>query len=196
VQRFLVFTLLLGACSSAAAVQPAPTPEPAGPTSSVVQGAPPSARPETVPAVLPEGFELVAAQITKSDGTVCDLCLWLADNGDRRRRGLMSVTDLGPADGMAFAYGQPGSSNFWMKDTLLPLSIAFYDVDGQYLDAFDMEPCVVNDCSSFPTPGEFLVAIEAHQGTLGELGLEPGSKLELIAGTTQCPEPLQQGPGT
>jgi uncharacterized membrane protein (UPF0127 family) len=140
-----------------------------------------------VPARLPEGFGRVKAQVTKSDGTVCDLCLWLADNADRRRLGLMFVTHLGPADGMAFAYGRPGSTTFSMKETLLPLSIAFYDVAGRYQDAFDMEPCVTEDCQRYQTPDDFLVAIEAHQGTLGELGLEPGSTLELLGGTTQCP---------
>ena len=78
----------------------------------------------------PVGFERVAASAVTSDGTVCDLCLWLADTADLRRRGLMGVTDLGEADGMVFRYPSPTSTGFWMKDTLLPLSVAFYSAGG------------------------------------------------------------------
>ena len=130
--------------------------------------------------VLPEGFELVAARVTEPDGTVCDLCLWLADDADQRGRGLMSVTDLGPADGMAFRYPSPRTGNFWMKNTLLPLSIAFYAPDGGYLDAFDMEPCTGDPCRRYPTARDFLVAVETTQGGLADIGMTPGSNLELL----------------
>ena len=46
-----------------------------------------------VDAVVPEGFEQVAATITAADGTVCELCLWLAATGEQRSQGLMFVTD-------------------------------------------------------------------------------------------------------
>ena len=60
-----------------------------------------------VDAVVPEGFERVAATVTAADGTVCELCLWLAATGEQRSQGLMFVTDLGGADGMAFRYESP-----------------------------------------------------------------------------------------
>lgn len=130
-------------------------------------------------AVLPDGFERVAATATAADGSVCELCLWLADDDDRRARGLMFVTDLGPADGMAFVYDSPRTGNFWMKNTLMPLSIAFFDADGTYLDAFDMEPCVADPCDRYRTPNDFLVAIETTQGGLDELGIGAGTVLAL-----------------
>ncbi len=131
------------------------------------------------PVVVPEGFERVAATVTAADGTICELCLWLADDNDRRARGLMFVTDLGDADGMAFRYDSPRSGNFWMKNTLLPLSIAFFDPAGAYLDSFDMEPCTADPCPTYPTPNEFLIAIEAVEGGLPDLGIGPGSTLAL-----------------
>ncbi len=129
--------------------------------------------------MVPEGFDRVAATITTADGTVCDVCLWLADDNDRRARGLMFVTDLGDADGMAFRYDAPRTGNFWMKNTLLPLSIAFFDAGGAYMDAFDMEPCTADPCPTYRTPSEFLIAIEAVEGGLPELGIGPGSTLTL-----------------
>ena len=131
-------------------------------------------------AALPDGFDRVAARVTEPEGTVCDLCLWIADTGDQRARGLMFVTDLGPADGMAFRYPSPHTGRFWMKNTLLPLSIAFFGPDGRYLDAFDMEPCTAEPCPRYPTPPDFLVAVEVPRGGLPGVGMVPGSTLELL----------------
>lgn len=133
--------------------------------------------------VRPEGFERVAGTITGADGTVCDVCLWLATTGDQRNRGLMGVTDVGDgdgtADGMAFVYPRPHTGSFWMKNTLLPLSIAFFAESGEYLSSFDMEPCTADPCPSYPTPAEFLVAIEVPQGNLPDLAIAEGSTLDL-----------------
>jgi uncharacterized membrane protein (UPF0127 family) len=128
-------------------------------------------------AVVPEGFEQVAATATAADGTVCELCLWVAATGDQRARGLMYVTDLGGPDGMLFRYDSPHSSAFWMKNTVMPLSIAFFDQGGAYLDAFDMAPCSADPCPLYPTPENFVNAIEVPQGMLDELAIAPGSVL-------------------
>jgi uncharacterized membrane protein (UPF0127 family) len=128
-------------------------------------------------AVVPEGFEQVAATATAADGTVCELCLWVAATGDQRARGLMYVTDLGGPDGMIFPYDSPHTSAFWMKNTVMPLSIAFFDQGGAYLDAFDMAPCSADPCPLYPTPENFVNAIEVPQGMLDELAIAPGSVL-------------------
>ena len=128
-------------------------------------------------AVVPQGFEQRAATATKADGTVCDLCLWVAANSDQRALGLMQVTDLGGPDGMVFRYDSPTTAAFWMKNTVMPLSIAFYDQAGAFLDAFDMAPCTADPCPTYPTPSNFADAIEVPQGMLDELGLVPGSVL-------------------
>jgi len=129
--------------------------------------------------VVPQGFEQRAATATKDDGTVCELCLWVAANGEQRALGLMYVTDLGGPDGMVFRYDAPTTSAFWMKNTVMPLSIAFYDAAGAFLDAFDMAPCTADPCPSYPTPSNFVDAIEVPQGMLDELGLVPGSMLAI-----------------
>lgn len=128
----------------------------------------------------PQGFATTSARVTTADGSTCDLCLWLAAHGDQRSQGLMFVTDLGDADGMAFVYPQPRTGAFWMKDTPMPLSIAFYSPDGAFMRSFDMEPCVAEPCESYVTPTDFLVAVEVPQGELDEFGLVDGSTLELL----------------
>lgn len=129
--------------------------------------------------VFPEGFERVRATVSTSDGSICELCLWLAETEDQRRQGLMGVTDLGPADGMAFVYPRPRTGNFWMKDTVLPLSIAFFGSDGGFLSSFDMEPCTTSPCPLYRTARDFVVAIETVQGRLAADGLVAGNVLAL-----------------
>ncbi|HWM22184.1 MAG TPA: DUF192 domain-containing protein [Ilumatobacteraceae bacterium] len=131
--------------------------------------------------MVPQGFGTIAARVNASNGEICDLCLWLADDPASRSLGLMQVTDLGGLDGMAFLYDSPHTTSFTMRNTVMPLSIAFFGADGVHLDEFDMEPCVAEPCPSYPTPADFVVAIEAPQGGLAELGIGNGSTLELLA---------------
>ncbi len=133
----------------------------------------------TTTGVVPQGFQSIAATATAADGTVCEMCLWLADDADLRARGLMFVTDLGGAQGMLFRYPGPTTGSFWMKNTVMPLSIAFFGADGQFLDSFDMQPCTADPCPSYPTPDDFVMAIEAPQGELGSLAIGPGSTLHV-----------------
>ena len=133
-------------------------------------------------ATTPDGFERRMATVVDATGTPCDLCLWVADTSALRSQGMMGVTDMGAADAMAFVYDDPTTGRFWMKDTPMPLSIAFFGADGSYLDAFDMEPCVAensDDCRRYDTPAGFTVAVEAPRGGLPALGIAPGATLVL-----------------
>lgn len=127
--------------------------------------------------IVPEGFATGGFRVIPAVGEPCDLCLWVARTDDERRRGLMGVDDLGGRDGMAFVYATPRTTAFTMRNTLLPLSIAFFDVDGGFLEAFDMDPCVDEPCQRYPTPPDFTVAIEVRRGDLERFGIGPGSRL-------------------
>lgn len=127
--------------------------------------------------VVPEGFATGGFRVLPPVGEPCDLCLWVAQTDDDRRRGLMGVDDLGGRDGMAFVYESPRTTAFTMRNTLLDLSIAFFDADGEFLGAFDMEPCVDEPCQRYPTPPDFTVAVEVRRGDLERFGIGPGSRL-------------------
>src|SRR4029077_17723403 len=97
----------------------------------------------------PVGFDTVAARVTAADGATCDVCVWLAQTPEEQQRGLMGVTDLSGADGMLFRFGGPTTVDFWMRDTPLPLSIAFFAEDGTFVSSADMAPCMTgpdDDC--------------------------------------------------
>ena len=136
--------------------------------------------------VRPEGFTTVAAEVTSADGERCTVCLWLADSADERVRGLMGVTDLGDAVGMAFVFDAPGEGAFVMIGTPTPLSIGWFDSDGGFVSAVDMEPCSQSDssqCERYRADAPYLVAIEMFQGELDAIGIGPGASVELLAGT-------------
>ena len=132
----------------------------------------------------PTGFDTVLVRIGAADGTTCERCMWLADDRQDRARGLMGVTELGGLDGMAFRYDDPDRRTFWMKNTLLPLSIAFVGEDGRVVGSADMTPCRADPCPSYGPDEPFVVAIEVEQGRLAELGISPDSVVELVG---DCP---------
>lgn len=145
--------------------------------------------------VQPAGFTTVRATITDPAGDECEVCLWLADSPDERGRGLMGVTDLGGAVGMAFLFEAPTNVDFYMFQTPTPLSIAWFGVDGAWVGSADMAPCTDQPADACPrySPGAaYDLAIEVfaaasgdggNSGALAELGLAAGSTVVLLEGT-------------
>ena len=130
----------------------------------------------------PAGFDTVAARVTAADGSTCDVCLWAALTPDQRARGLMGVTDVSGADGMVFRFGAVTTSQFWMRDTPTPLSVAFFGADGMFVSAVDMAPCVdgpATACARYAAAGTYADAVEVALGTLPSLLMTPGSRLEV-----------------
>lgn len=119
------------------------------------------------------------ATVTTADGLRCDLCVWLADNGDRRSQGLKFVDDIGPADGMAFVYPAPDTRTYTMDGVRIDLDIAFFDAERTYMEDFGMEACPLGGCRLYPTPEGITVALEVRPGSLPDLGIAPGSTIEI-----------------
>ncbi|MET0662204.1 MAG: DUF192 domain-containing protein [Ilumatobacteraceae bacterium] len=146
--------------------------------------------------VQPTGFTTVRATITDPGGDECEVCLWLADSPDERGRGLMGVTDLGDAVGMAFVFDAPTNGAFYMFQTPTPLSIAWFGGNGAWVASAEMEPCTdrpANECPLYNPGAEYDLAIEvfAADGGLDELGLTAGSTVVLLDGTQalECQTP-------
>lgn len=124
------------------------------------------------------GFTEVALRIVEgTDGEPVVICVLVAASPEQRARGLMGITDLGGYDGMIFRFPTDSDSAFWMKDTLLPLSIAYLDLDGSVVDTADMDPCPAGTarCPSYPSRGRYRNALEVPQGQLDDLGLTSDS---------------------
>ena len=109
---------------------------------------------------LQAGIHLIRAEVAADDRS--------------RARGLMFRQSLGPSEGMLFVFEAPGRQCFWMRNTLIPLSIAFIDDDGRIANIEDMQPQTEDShCSAKPVR----YALEMEQGWFRKRGLAGGSKL-------------------
>ena len=135
-----------------------------------------------------DGFGEVVVTITDPSGKTCEVCLLSATDAAQRERGLMEVTDpdLGGYDGMLFEYPDEISGAFWMRNTPMPLSIAYFDGDRTLVSVTDMAPCRDEPtCESYPADGAFRYALEVPQGGLDDLLVVAGATFTIDART--CP---------
>ena len=98
----------------------------------------------------------------------------VAETDEQRRYGLMFRESLDADSGMVFIFFEPHTGGFWMKNTLIPLSVAFFDVDGEILAILDMEPCKKDPCPSYFPGVEYMGALEVNRGAFDEWGVEEG----------------------
>ena len=113
------------------------------------------------------------------EGNDAVLYVAVAETAQARRKGLMGVEKLPADEGMAFVFDEPSSSTFWMKDTLIPLSIAFVDGNGRVIGVRDMQPCKADPCPTYGVDEPYVLAIEANLGWFDEAGIEVGDRAEL-----------------
>ena len=103
----------------------------------------------------------------------------VADRPELISLGLMHRTSLPEDAGMLFLFFEETSTGFWMKDTLIPLSIAFFDRDGEIEAILDMDPCEEEPCRLYG-PGEpFHGALEVNRGAFERWGVEVGDRIRV-----------------
>ncbi|QIN82174.1 DUF192 domain-containing protein [Rubrobacter tropicus] len=133
--------------------------EPAGQTSGVTSGQ------ETV-------------TIEASGGESVEVRVEIADDEGEMARGLMGRTALAEDAGMLFVYPEERELSFWMKDTLIPLSIAFMDAEGRIVDIQEMK--ALDDRPPHYTSAEpARYALEANEGFFDERGVNVGDRARL-----------------
>ena len=98
-----------------------------------------------------------------------------------RTVGLMNRFSLQPDHGMLFVFNAPQPLAFWMKNTYVPLSIAFIGRDGKILNIDDMAPLTEN---THPSRGPALYALEMKKGWFTERGIGSG---DVVAGLEKAP---------
>jgi uncharacterized membrane protein (UPF0127 family) len=104
------------------------------------------------------------------------LAVEVVDTVEGRTRGLMERTTLGEREGMLFVFEESEPRSFWMKNTPLPLSIAYIDDRWIIREIYDMEPLSLE-----PVPSRSAVryALEVNQGAFERLGIEVGDRVVL-----------------
>jgi uncharacterized protein len=98
----------------------------------------------------------------------------VAQTIEQRTTGLMHRKEMPQHEGMLFVFDRPTIQCFWMKDTLLPLSVAFIADDGTVVNLAEMKPLALDShCSDKPVR----FVLEMNQGWFARKGLKPGTKL-------------------
>ena len=109
---------------------------------------------------LTAGFHVITAEVARTS--------------EQRAIGLMHRPTMPPNEGMLFVFEEPGQQCFWMKNTLLPLSIAFLADDGSVVNIADMQPqSEASHCPKKPVR----YALEMNQGWFDKRGLRAGSRI-------------------
>jgi uncharacterized protein len=107
----------------------------------------------------------------------------VAANDQNRQVGLMNRRAMPQQRGMLFVFTQANTHCMWMRNTLLPLSVAFIDGDGVIVNIEDMQPQTEdNHCARKPAR----YALEMNQGWFAQRGIKAGSKL---GGLDKAPRP-------
>ena len=107
-----------------------------------------------------------------AEGATLDV--YVARNKADRALGLMHRRDMPQNEGMLFICDAPDEQRFWMKDTPLPLSIAFIEDDGTICRIADLQPnCLAAECSGQPVR----YILEVNQGWFAEHGIGPGTRV-------------------
>ena len=131
------------------------------------------------------------AVATPTDGTSCEgdapyaevqidthprISLELARTPQEREQGLMYRQSLDPDSGMLFVYTAPATEAYWMRNTLVALSIAWLGQDGTILDIQDMQP----ETDDNHSPGvAYWYALEVNQGWFADHGVGVGQLIQL-----------------
>lgn len=103
----------------------------------------------------------------------------LAESAEERQRGLMGRESLPADEGMLFLFDEDHRGGFWMKDTLVPLSIAFLDEGGAVLAILHMEPCAADPCPVYDPGVAYRSALEVNRGAFEAWGVETGDVVVL-----------------
>jgi uncharacterized membrane protein (UPF0127 family) len=116
---------------------------------------------QTLPVTqLSAGMHLIRAEVAADFGS--------------RSQGLMHRKSLGPNAGMLFVFDEAAPHCMWMKNTYIPLSVAFIDAQGVIINIADMTPhSEQSHCAARPA----VYALEMTQGWFAQRGIKPGAKL-------------------
>jgi uncharacterized membrane protein (UPF0127 family) len=119
----------------------------------------------------------VAYRLEPASGPASTVRLEVAADPAARARGLMGRRRVPEGTGMVFLYPGEVAGAFWMKNTLVPLSIAFVAGDGRVVSVAEMTPCRADPCPTYPPAGPYRYAVELAAGALRQAGVGPGSKV-------------------
>jgi uncharacterized membrane protein (UPF0127 family) len=109
----------------------------------------------------------------------------IADTPETREHGLMFRSHLPVDGGMLFVFPHEQSMAFWMKNTLIPLSIGYFDNHKSLIETLEMVPAVLGDIQpkTYPSSRPAMYALEMPKGWFAKQGVRPGTRFLFEAPT-------------
>ena len=124
----------------------------------------------------PQRLRTTVLDIEKAGGDTVSLVAELAISNEERARGLMHRPSLPDGEGMLFVFDRDQQLSFWMKNTIIPLSIAFIASDGRITEIRDMRPL---DLTPVVSARSVRYALEVPQGWFERVGVGPGDVVRI-----------------
>jgi len=123
-----------------------------------------------------EGMQEITLQSQDNEFSV-----WveIADDLAEQAVGLMNRETLSDGKGMLFIFSQPKKQSFWMKNTLIPLDILFFDAEGAFVNGHTMDPCDDDPCKSYGSARAIQYALEVNAGVTKKHNIGLGWSLVL-----------------
>lgn len=122
--------------------------------------------------------DLSTLVIETSGGEQVEVRVEVADNAVEQAKGLMYRKELGEDRGMLFVYPDERVLSYWMKNTYIPLSIAYIDSEGRMVDILDMKP-LDDRPPHYESSEPVQYALEVNQGFFEREGVKEGDHAEL-----------------
>jgi len=138
----------------------------------------PQASPTTAAATGETTSGLRTLFIEASGGKKVEVRVEVADDLAEQAKGLMDRTALGENRGMLFVFPEERELSFWMKNTLIPLSIAFIDSEERIVDIQDMKP-LDDEPPNYVSAEPAQYALEVNQGFFEKRGVKVGDRVEV-----------------
>lgn len=113
-----------------------------------------------------------------ADGKSHTITVEVAETPEARSLGLMHRRSLGENQGMIFLFDAPVRGGFWMKNTLIPLSIAFYDQNWRIVRILEMNPCLADPCPIYDPGVAYIGAVEVNQSYFATRGITVGWRVD------------------
>lgn len=99
----------------------------------------------------------------------------VADEPQERMTGMMGRTELADGAGMLFVFPAPQALSFWMRDTLVPLSVAYINADGVIREIHDLKP--LDERPAFSSFRDLVYALEVPQGWFARNNIKAGDRI-------------------
>ncbi len=104
----------------------------------------------------------------------------IADTDAAREHGLMDRTHMAASHGMLFVYADAQPRYFWMKDTLIPLDILFFDAQQRLINvSANTPPCKTDPCPTYASAAPARYVLELNAGAVKTLGIKTGEQFKL-----------------